>query len=114
VDTDKIGYEAEMEAVYEIAHNATQKQSKGQHTRSGSWGKVIEKYQDNDRTSYAKGDENLGVIGKQTQNGTSIFNVNQIKKAWQQHYSICWRQIDSDPQLAQLVKSNHQSSDNQK
>jgi hypothetical protein len=68
VNTDKIGYVAQTDAVYEIAHSPAQNQSEGQRTHGGSWGKIIEKHQDNDRTSYAESDENLGVVGKQTKN----------------------------------------------
>lgn len=76
VNTDKINYVAKTDAVNEIAHSPAQNQSEGHHTHGGSWGEVMKKHQDNDGTSYAESDEKFDVVGKQTKNGASIFNVN--------------------------------------
>jgi hypothetical protein len=61
VQADEINYVAKVDAVYEITHSPAQNQSEGHRNQGGSWGKIIEKHQDNDRSSYAESDEKLGV-----------------------------------------------------
>jgi hypothetical protein len=82
MDIDEIDYVTKTDTVYYIAHLTTQNKSAGQRTQGASWGETKNEKQDNQRPSYPQSDQRPGLVRKQTKNGTSVLDVNQVKQAW--------------------------------